>query len=175
MEETSWVDFTITRGPIRGKDRNKVGLIIQVKARPDIEDFLRGLAHGGKAGVDAYGDMWQNVASDKPLEYYHTDTRLESGRGYSLEHIGQAPLITNERQARNALLNGGGPADEVVNLAFLRLVGVSSPEGITVGITGAYSGEYLRRIKLLLPGAVKNFLQDYVVPITINLQVISKG
>jgi hypothetical protein len=174
MEETAWVDFTITRGPIRGKDRNKVGLIIQVKARPDIEDFLRGLAHGGRAGVDAYGDMWQNANGDKPLEYYHTDTRLESGRGYTLDGIGQAPLITNERQARNALLNGG-VADDIVNLGFLRLVGVSSPEGVTVGIAGAYSGEYLRRIKLLLPGAVKNFLQDYVVPITINLQVISKG
>ena len=172
--ENSWIDFTLTRGPIRGKERNRVGLIIKVKARPDLEEFMKGLAQGQKLPLDAIGDTWQNFNQDgKPLEFYQMDNhRFESNRIYSVDAVGQAPLIADGRNARNALSIA---TDDVVNLSFLRLVGISNENGVTVGIPGAYSGDYIRRLRGLLPTAVKLFLQDYVVPITINLQVISKG
>ena len=169
--ENSWVDFTVTRGPIRGGNRNRIGLIVKVKAREDIEQFLSGLAGNNRASVDAYGENWSSV-DGKPLEFYNGENRVDSNRIYTLDHIGHPPLIINERQA---LRNVGVVPDDIVNLAFLRLVGVSGENGVSVGIAGAYSGDYLRKLKLLLPGAVKQFLQDYVVPVTINLQVISKG
>jgi hypothetical protein len=63
----------------------------------------------------------------------------------------------------------------MANLAFLRIVGISAEGGVTVGLVGAYSSEYVKRARNILPGAIKQFLQDYLVPITVNLQVISRS
>jgi hypothetical protein len=169
----AWVDFTLTRGPIRGSERNRIGLIVKVRTRPDVEEFISGLAQKQTVPVDHVGPDWQNCdSSDKPLYFYQIDSRLDPNQFYSLDHItGPLLVVTNDRNVRAGL----APANEVVNLSFLRLVGVGSDSGIAVGIAGAYSGDYLRRVKALLPGAVKSFLQDYIVPVTINLQVISRS
>lgn len=171
METTnSWVDFTITRGPIRGGNRNKIGLLIHVKTRKEIEEFMSGMSQGRQMPIDAHGDGWYNIG-EGPLEYYESETRLDGQRIYTLDSLGGPPLINQNEQR---LLRGGVP-DELVNLAFLRLVGISSENGVTIGLSGAYSNEYLRRFRGQLPTAAKQFLQDYIVPITINLQVISRG
>jgi hypothetical protein len=172
--ETSnaWIDFTITRGPIRGKDRNRIGLILRLQARRDVEEFLSGLAQGRTVAADAVGEGWYNCGPEgAQLEVYDADSPLDP-RGYSLDHVGGPLLITrNDNRVRAGLV----APDEMANLAFLRIVGISAEGGVTVGLVGAYSSEYVKRVRNILPGAIKQFLQDYLVPITVNLQVISRS
>lgn len=181
MENSSWIDFTITRGPIRGKDRNRVGLIIRIRARRDVEDYMASLGQGRRSPVSAYGDLWENAALEGgELEYYEADNRLEPNKLYSLDSIGNLPIIERNAGGRANRLDDGGfratsSPDELTNLAFLRLVGISDESGVTVGIVGPFSNEYIKRLKTLLLNATKQFLHDYVVPITINLQVVSRG
>lgn len=171
-QENSWVDFTITRGPIRGKDRNRIGLIVKVKARKEVEDFMGGLAQGRTLPVDAVGDNWLSLGVDgDPLSFYEIDTRFENQRAYTLDQVAGPLLIApaNERQVLKT------QAEEVVNLSFLRLAGISGDTGVSVGIVGPYSNDYLKRLKLALPGAISQFLRDYVAPVTYNFQIISKS
>jgi hypothetical protein len=173
--DNNWVDVSVTRGPIRGKDRNRIGLIIRIRARRDVEEFMSGLAQGRRLQVEAVGDMWQNCTPEAgPLEFYETDGKFDAARSYSLDHVAAAPLIQQEvRGLRAAVIPNQN--DETVNLAFLRLVGISNESGVTIGLVGPYSNDYIRRMKLLLPKALTQFLQDYIVPITVNLQIISKS
>jgi hypothetical protein len=169
MEENNFIDFTLTRGPIRGKDRNRIGLIVKIHARRDIEDFASSLSQGRRMPVDAVGELWQNCnPDDVPLEYYDADTRLENNRLYRLDVIGGPLLIGNDDGRR-------GNGEETVNLSFLRLVGISQESGVVVGFAGAYSNDYAKRANRLLMPALKQFLHDYIVPITFNLHVISKS
>jgi hypothetical protein len=172
--DNTWIDFTITRGPIRGKDRNRVGLLIRIKARRDVEEFMSSLAQGRRVPVDAVADMWQNCnPDDSGLEFYEVDSPFENQRLYSLEHVAGPPIISQNNDGRGLRIQQ--QQDDVVNLSFLRLAGISNDSGITVGLIGAYSNDYLKKMKLLLPKAITQFLQDYIIPVTINLQVISKS
>ena len=170
----SWIDLTIKRGPIRGDNKNRVGLILQVRARPDVEEYLRGLADGRRVLVEAMGDAWVNCTPNTgALEAYDLELNANS-RLYTLSAVG-AGLIIDENingQLRNRIAQNN---DERINLSFLRLVGIGNPDGISVGLLGAYSHDYVMKVKNILPQAVKQFLQDYLVPITVNLQIVSKG
>jgi hypothetical protein len=171
MDNKAWIDLTITRGPIRGRDRNRIGLIVHVQTRRDVEEFISSLANGRTIGVDAYADTWQNCGlQEKPLETYEIENELPNEqRPYSLFHIG-LPLIVNKPDRVRV-----GDGSEMVNLSILRLVGIGESDGVKVGIVGAYSADYVKRVRNLLPNAIKQFLQDYLVPITVNLQIVSKG
>jgi hypothetical protein len=174
--ENSLVAFSVTRGPIRGKDRNRIGITVKVKAHRDVEDFMSAVGHGRKSAVEMMGDMWQNSVPDgKPLMFYDSEQRFDAQSLYTLEHVGNAPLISVGGGERLRALGEPPSNRELVNLAFLRLAGISEGDGVSVGIAGAYSFDYIKRLKTSLPRAVEQFLRDYVVPITINLQILSKG
>lgn len=167
-----WIDCTLSRGPIRGKDRNTVGLILRVQARSEVEDFIRNLANSHTMPVDQYpGDIWTSVGNSERLQAYDVSGAIRSsGSGYTLEGV-NGGLLVRSPEAR-ALRNNGAEYDQV-NLAFLTIVGLTN--GITIGIPGAYSTDYVLKFRSMLPQAVKKFLADYLVPVTINLQVISRG
>jgi hypothetical protein len=168
----AWIDFTITRGPIRGKERNKIGLIIRLQTRPDVEEFISGLVNGRRYQVDAVGEGWTNCNPEAaPLEVYEFENGSVEQRNYTLENV-TGPLLIPQNDGR---LRIGGTPPELVNLSFLRVVGVSNPSGVVIGLPGAYSSEYVKRVRNTFPSAVKQFLQDYLVPITINLQVLSRS
>lgn len=167
---SNWVDFTLTRGPIRGEERNKVGLILKIKARRDVEDFMRGLADGHRTLVEAVGDSWYNCNnSGTPLEVY--DAAVEArNKLYTMNGVGQ-PLLVIQDPGRLRAANN----EEQVNLSFLKLVGISNSEGVSIGFVGAYSADYVSKVRNALPNVVTQFLRDYLVPITINLQIISRN
>lgn len=169
----NWVDFVVTRGPIRGEIRSKVGLVIKIKARRDVEDFMSNLAEGRRMLVEAVSDSWINCKSGAgPLEYY--DAAIQASRNYTFAAIGQGLIINNDgaAPARRVLAVA---AEEQINLSFLLLAGISNPDGVTIGLSGAYSSDYVNKIKSSLPAAIKQFLQDYLVPMTVNLHIIASG
>lgn len=173
----NWVDFVINRGPIRGKDRNKIGLSVKIRTRRDVEEFISSLQQGRRFPVDNIADGWYNCNTDIPsLEVYDVG-KVEGHKLYTLDGVGQPPLITQQHVINDRALRGlpTAPAEEQVNLSFLRLVGSSGENGITIGFPGAYSFDYIKRLQTMWMRAVDQFLHDYVVPITINLHTISKS
>lgn len=176
----SWISYTVERGPIRGPLSGKVGLRLTIKARPEIEALMSNLAKDKKIGTDAYGDLWYNcVNPDEPLEVYAVDPDL-SGSGYTLNQVGQPLLVTpTVPRVRNAIAGLGDAVrvdGEIANISFLKLVGISRDTGVTLGLSGAYSSDYvMNRLKPMFSKAITTFLRDYIVPTTFNLHIISKG
>jgi hypothetical protein len=171
----NWIDFKLSRGPIRGKDRNRIGITLHVKALPEFEDYMKTLSNGGKMQTANYGDTWLNASEpDKPLEAYNGE--FAPNANYNMSAIASPPLLNrddpNVRGALRGLQNVGEP--DLPNLSFLRIAGISEGEGIAVGFAGAYSWDYVQRIRAMYPLALKQFLHDYIVPVTINLHIISK-
>lgn len=165
-----WIDCTLTRGPIRGKDRNNIGLILRVQARAEVEDFMRNLTSGQQLSVDQYpGEPWTVVGSGGPLMVYDVGGLIRYSTPYGFEGPGSGLLI----KSQEARALRGNPDFDMVNLSFLTVVGLT--EGVSIGIPGAFSTEYITRFRALLPQAIKKFLVDYLVPVTINLQIISRG
>lgn len=168
---STWVDLRLTRGPIKGSKAHSIGILLQIKAKPELEVFMQAAGQDKKVPVDAYGDLWQNCGTPgvdglAPLEVYAIDEPFH-GRGYTLGQIALPLLAVDDGRLR--------VAEESINLSFLKLVGISQPNGVTIGITGPYSGDYLNKLKLRLPAMLKQFLQDHIVPVTINLQITSRG
>jgi hypothetical protein len=95
---------------------------------------------------------------------------IRSSSGYTLEGVNSGLLV---RSAEARALRVANSDFDTVNLSFLTIVGLT--KGVTLGIPGAYSTEYVLKFRSMLPQAVKKFLADYLVPVTINLQVISRG
>lgn len=164
-EQNPWVEYTLERGPIRGDSKAKVGLTLVVKARPELENFMQHLSEGRIVSSDAFAaDGWTNLDTGKSLDVYQIDNKA-ANLNYSLTHVGSPLLVGNDRVGENAL----------VNLSFLRLVGISTTEfGIRIGIPGAFSAQYVQDVRLKLPQVLGQFLKDFVVPMTINVQIISR-
>jgi hypothetical protein len=160
-----WISVSISRGPIRGAHRNDLGMRMHVKARPELETFMQQLSGGQKCPTNSYSEAWTSQNA-KELEVYLIDKPLGAGN-YTLEHVCGDPVVQN-RVPRT------GATEDKINLSFLKLVGISSDEGLTFGISGIFSADVCNRLKLELNGALRQFLTDYVVPVNINLQVVSR-
>lgn len=166
----TWVDYKITRGIIKGVLSNTVGIVLTIKADPELETYMQALSKDRRMEVAAFGDMWYNCGSDEALEVYTIDEQLNS-RIYSFTNVALPLLITQNNDGRLRL---NTEPDEIVNLSFLKLVGIGKPEGITLGVAGAYSRQYVQSLQKKLPEATDAFLRDHLVPVTINLSIIQK-
>lgn len=168
---TAWVDYSIERGPVFGSLGKQIGLRLRVKAKPEIEDFMRTSSNGKTSGVEAYGDGWLPLLLDESsaLEVYTVD--IPNGRGYTFNKVG-APLLIEGTKNRYAL-DVEDPA-KIINLSFLALVGISSERGVCFGIPGMYSAHYIKNLHNSMHAEIIRFLQDYVVPITMNLQIVNR-
>lgn len=183
MSTELWVDYRLTRGPIKGALTRTVGLILRIQANPVLETYMQQLSKGRALPVDSFGDLWHNCGNkDKGLEVYDVSDSL-STKNYQFNAVAQ-PLTYNRygedgprvRRAANGL-EVAEPArvdEDIINLSFLKLVGISDEGGVTVGIAGAYSAAYMQTLQSKLPAVTKEFLRDFIVPITINLQIISR-
>lgn len=178
MNVTSWVDFDIERGPIYGSLKNKVGLKLTIHARPEIEYFMQGLSNGKVIPVESFSDGWIKIPADgNPLEAYAIETGFKS-KDYSLTAIG-APLLFDDASLEEPRgLRVAAPASkdpkQIVNLSFLALSGISGENGLTIGIGGAFSANYILNARNKVPEQLKQFLHDYIVPMTIHLSVTQR-
>lgn len=178
-----WVFIRLSRGPIRGVDRNRVGLTIHVKARRDVEEFMSALSQGRRDRVDDYGEGWINCNPDGGVLEAYNIAPTHGSRLYTIDNVAGSPFIQNQmgredrpiRRAEPVAVANMGLDNELINLSFFRLVGVSGEAGVSIGILGAYSMDYLRRLRDNMRPAVEAFLKDYIVPVTINLHTISKS
>jgi hypothetical protein len=149
-----WLDGSLSRG--------KEGLEISIKTVPEIELFMKSLGSKEDA-VEAYGKSWISL-NGQPLMIHRMDKDIfdnEPGanRTYDISRIAE-PMIS--------------PRDGRVNLSFLRIVGISNPDGVRFGIKGPISSRYISDLKGDILRETKNFLRDFIVPVQYNIRVSSQ-
>lgn len=175
-----WVDFSIERGPVYGELKNRVGMKLTVKARPELEQFMQQMSSGKTVPVNSFSEDWVRVPKGLPLDVYAIDFGYNS-KLYTLNAIG-GPLLIDPNQGdgdgqvlRRAVPGQAARAPEQqVNLSFLTLAGISGDPGITIGLSGVYSWEYIQNARNTIPAVIRQFLQDYIVPVTINLSIVQR-
>jgi hypothetical protein len=59
----------------------------------------------------------------------------------------------------------------MVNLGFLRLVGISSQDGVTFTVDGVYSPGEIKRIEGLISRATKRFYTDFLLPVELEVTI----
>jgi hypothetical protein len=166
---TSWLHISATRGTYNPMLKNAVGLVIHVKADPQLTSFIKSLSDDPTVVDIPSGGVWAPMPNDqgitKPLLLVNTSIRQEVVDPYY--------TLTNpsERLIRNSVRR---EVNKVVNLSFLRLYGIDNEEGVTFGLLGAYSLTYVKSALADITQQTKRFIQDYIAPIKLSLSITSK-
>lgn len=158
-----WFDLTL--------DRGKKGLEFFLRADPRIEDFMKSL--GGASPLEAvemYGREWYPT-SGKPLLIYAMERDLPPSPTYTLSKPAE-PFRNPTSSSREISLNAS--ASNRLNLSFLRLAGISNPDGFSFGVYGPFSEPYISQLSKEIVVEVRNIIRDYIVPVHINLRISSQ-
>lgn len=149
--------------------RSAGGLTVSVKAHPAVEAFMRGLGSGEHLDVRAAGPYWRTVNRDaSPLQVYALTedvppVRLDGGGAAVIARVGQPLLDLTARL--------DGRSEFVVNLSFLRLVGISEGAGVTFAVRGVHTYEALAKMKDMLGEGYKRFYRQYMKPLKMDIVV----
>lgn len=141
--EKVWVRLTFLNG--------LKGLEINVKAVPELENFIKNLGSGAIHPVTS--NHWYNPAEEKG---WHG--KVQKNEVWAMEHTIDNPYYSLHYVGER-LIQGSQ-----VNLSFLRLVGISDEGGITFGEAKPYSRSERVRIKGQISVAVREFVLDYLTP-----------
>lgn len=147
--------------------RSRKGLSMTIRAIPAIEDLMREWGTGERQPVLAHGrnwiapegsvlEVWQLSQAIGPLPY--------DGGVYSIERPGQLLIV-------EGVSLDGRSTSEVINLSFLRLVGLS--EGVTFKIAGVYTPDWLEEVGTKIKKATSRFWRTYMKDATIDVQLIA--
>ena len=152
--------------------RSVRGLRVEVKAHPVIEEFFKQNAvHPGQPEpttqqVNSLGRYWQPSGKEGvTLSAYDRVTALPITLGTddmaNLDRVGQ-PLL-------EPYAHPTGRRSHNVNLSFLRLVGISEPEGVVFYVRGVHSIELVRETKEKLSDGVRRFYASYLKPVEMHI------
>lgn len=149
----TWVEYSV--GRTNGR------LDIWVKAVPDVEKMFK---NEQVDAVEAYGKEWFGF-DKKGLHIYRLSSDPAPNSTYTLVRPGTSMIF----QDANALAKG-----TKFNLSFLRIAGISSPDGVRFGVNGACSKQYVKDIANSILAETNKFLYDHIVPVQINLRITSQ-
>jgi hypothetical protein len=142
---------------------NMFGLTVNVQAHPRVEAFFKELADDIVSPNTIAGRGWFAV-DNKPLKAYinHTSSleqlRCDQGMLINLDRLG-APLIETSSSS----------GEEVLNLSFLRLVGISEEGGVTFHLKSVYSLQGLFRLRDLIQNAQNKVYNSYLRPVHLSV------
>ncbi len=143
--------------------RNAGGLVVNVKAHKQIEEFMKQITGGTTSDLAVISRNWRSNLKDKPFSAYTNGSAnhkvppgtLEDGSTYSIDLLGQ-PLITQNGQ---------------INISFLRLQGISEDAGASFTIAGVYSTDAVRNIRDKVGQAARRFYIDYLRPMDFSVAI----
>lgn len=161
-----WFELSLRRD-FSGKQKANVGLVLHVTADPAIETFMRQISNDVKTEAVNYGPVWINLGNGNLEVYHFRNNTIPQTSTYTLNSVGH-PLLINGRLLDGEPDGGAG----LVNLALLRIVGISKPGGVRFGITGACSKTYAINLSNQLIAETKRFIEDHITPISINLRIV---
>ena len=152
--------------------RSPIGHTLSVWAHPVIEKYFASMSSGVSA-VTEYGRNWVKRKNTPALEAYTFDRSspqqlaiMESPSGpVSLSSIGE-PLLFNEYGEDRP-----GRGREVINLSFIRLVGISEADGRSFDFRFVGTDEALQALAKKLRDAAKTFYLSYLKPVDVTVSV----
>lgn len=137
--------------------RTSLGLQLTARAHPSIEAMFRTDA---KFPIERAGKSWLHIG-DKPLEFYSgslSDTLTVDGPdGFRLDLLGR---------------NFDPVNDAMTNLSFLRLVGISNPEGVTFGVKGVFSLAATKELRDRIGASTKRFYAEFLKPVDFEATLV---
>lgn len=143
--------------------RAEIGLRVQVKTFPQIEEYMRNLGTGTHIQVELSGRHWRPLKKDgAPLMAYDLMEKL-GDKDYLLDSLGQ-PLF-------NPNNDGVHMPNIPPNISFLRLVGVSEGPGVSFQLRGVFSETAERELAIRLQKAATQFFLDYIRPVDFIVKV----
>src|SRR4051812_27742418 len=134
--------------------RSSRGLVIQAKAHPMIEEFFRDRA--GKQEplpINNYGRGWTRMPEYPELLVYHDPAGGSSPFASWKPTGGDEKCYFALHQPGHPLLIDVKAPGDGINMAFLRLVGISEGMGIAFSQKGVYTEEEVKRIAMRIQQA----------------------
>lgn len=144
-----------------GIRRSTRGLIVSARVHPLFEEYFREQANE-KLLVDEINRQWFPIKDQPALEVWHIIHDPGVVRGNAASYRINQP---------GSPLTASDPNGKIINLSFLRLVGVSEPNGIQFEVKGAFTLTYIRQLASEIGGAVKQFYTDCLKPIDVTITV----
>ena len=135
---------------------NPDGLTFHVKALKEVEDFMRGLGSGDSNPLEAVTKNWYSLANEPPVMVWNQKQNI-SDQVFALGKVGDV-------FARN----------DVTNLSFLQLVGISNPTGVGFGVKGVWSLQELRGIRGGIEDAIEKLWNEYIRPVEMSGGIIQR-
>ena len=145
-----WFEMSINRTP--------GGTEFYFKSVPELEKYVASFGDGSYDLLDAYGREWLPIGNDE-LKVYRIKKDVPGGSGYTFNKVAE-PLGVVSREG-------------IINLSFLRLVGIGSPTGVRFSVPGPSSKSGLKQMSEDTIDYVKKFIQDYIIPVHLNLRISS--
>lgn len=144
------------------RSRKHNGLLVRVKTVPPVEALFRDWTQEGEGeinSVSAYGRHWAPVDG--------ADLRIYPMR--------PSPGIIMGDEVQFRLDTPGFPLMEgkVVNLSFLRIVGISEGPGVEFVVKGVTSTEWIEQVGKKIQAAQKMLYLTYLRPVTLHLSVFT--
>lgn len=106
--------------------------------------------------ISTYGGRWRPFDPEEKLMIYKNSYGNFDNPYYNLDKVG-------------GIIHPNGD----VNLSFLRIQGISKPNGIKFVVLGPIGRNDARNISTRILAYAKQFFTDYIAPFTINLRISS--
>ena len=160
--------------------RTTQGLLVTIKAHPRVEEFMQRLSGGEVVSVSSIGRNWLTEwtepeirVGDKVIPSNRHIIRAEPLRAYAL-HVPFEPFRSNDgtwidldRLGHPLLSQGSNDGsirgnDEQLNMSFIRLVGISQPEGVQFLLKTVFSMNGMKKLRDSIQNAQNSFITEYI-------------
>ena len=150
-----------------GRGKTYEGIQVTVWASERLESFMKSLGDR-LVTADSICRGW--IPVNHPLEVYQMNEPLVTGElGFVLDRIGKPLLYDVEDGGR---LSG---SQQITNLAFLRLVGISREAGVFFGIKGLYPQSHIDKLTERLGQGIKTFYREFMKPTNQSIHLLIEG
>lgn len=136
--------------------KEAVGLTIFLKAAPAVEELFRSNSNGEEHPVEMFGREWIELPNEAPLRVYGFNKILQSGREFTFNHPGNQLIMQDAG---------------LINLSFLRLVGISQGAGVRFGVKDVLDKDEVIVIKNQIISGMTRFCNAYLCPLDMTLSI----
>ena len=152
---------SLTRSPLSP-------LLVNIWARPEVEDFMRSLGTGEQQDVQTLGRYWTphgiNKQERKLYVYELSQSLGPLTVGEQLTYRFDLPGQPLTAKSENDRPFGGSDGREVLNMSFLRCVGISDPNGVSFSVAGVFERKSIDRLGKYIELATQRFYREFLKP-----------
>jgi hypothetical protein len=137
--------------------RGSKGIRVTIRAAKEIEEHFREQVNDAER-VNDFARAWVGSGLSVWSLSAPVGSQAIGGQLYTIERPGQSLLA----------------GDDVVNISFLRLVGISEPQGVTFEVRGAFSVTFVQNLVRKLTTAAKAYYTEFLRPINVTISMVTQ-